>query len=437
MSNPDENTGATRLEWSADEDDDFFGEDEKEISGDGWDESYDADQSMDVSAKPREDTEDAIDPEPETSDPLEEPKTAPVDETTDAGVADILAAFSDFPIETTTTPVASDTGPPSPDRGASGNPPRPPGITRKDVASPKRTVRDSTTISSASPGRTARKTQKSPSPNPGSRDRIGTNTVGVSAVIPQLSLPGTPGTPFVEVENDDENFEEIVRKRNKVRKEREDYHIAHIKVQMVRLEDALAAETKRRVDATTALDELARTQVHEMEDRVRGQLREENERLQNRLTALEERVRLLEENWTYDSNHQVDLVHNKAADITKAISQIRDDQDMEHKARLKRESILLQQVEQHAKEAEHRWTEEHNDRVQRLKELEDRILGNEAGMALEQKRYEDRIEKELTSLKEELEVETEERQIQDEQIVSALNRYTQQLQHSLSILSAD
>lgn len=206
---------------------------------------------------------------------------------------------------------------------------------------------------------------------------------------------------------------------------------------MVRLEDALAAETKRRVDATTALDELARTQVHEMEDRVRGQLREENERLQNRLTALEERVRLLEENWTYDSNHQVDLVHNKAADITKAISQIRDDQDMEHKARLKRESILLQQVEQHAKEAEHRWTEEHNDRVQRLKELEDRILGNEAGMALEQKRYEDRIEKELTSLKEELEVETEERQIQDEQIVSALNRYTQQLQHSLSILSAD
>ena len=81
-----------------------------------------------------------------------------------------------------------------------------------------------------------------------------------------------------------------------VRKEREDYHIAHIKVQMGRLEDALAAETKRRVDATTALDELARTQVHKMEERVREQLEEENEMLQARLTALEERVRILEEN---------------------------------------------------------------------------------------------------------------------------------------------
>ena len=58
--------------------------------------------------------------------------------------------------------------------------------------------------------------------------------------------------------------------RTQVRKEREDYHIAHIKVQMSRLEDALAAETKRRVDATTSLDELSRTQVLEMEERVRG-----------------------------------------------------------------------------------------------------------------------------------------------------------------------
>lgn len=206
---------------------------------------------------------------------------------------------------------------------------------------------------------------------------------------------------------------------------------------MSRLEDALAAETKRRVDATTALDELARTQVHEMEDRVRGQLREENERLQRRLGGLEERVRALEENWVVDSNNMIELVNNKAADLSKSISQIRDDQKMERKGRLKREGILLQQVEAHANEAEDRWTSEREDRVQRLKELEDQIIRNEARLALEQKRYEDRIEKELTSLKDELEIEATERQTQDEEIVAALNRYTQQLQHSLSILSSD
>ena len=222
-----------------------------------------------------------------------------------------------------------------------------------------------------------------------------------------------------------------------VRKEREDYHIAHIKVQMSRLEDALAAETKRRVDATTSLDELSRTQVHEMEERVRGQLSQENEKLQQRLGALEERVRTLEQNWTNESKHQTDLVHSKASDLGKSIEQIRDDQDMERKARLKREGILLQQVEEHSKEFDDRWTSERTDRIQRLEGLEDQIVRNEARLALEQKKYEQRIETELTSLKEELAIEADERQAQDEDIVAALNRYTLQLQQSLSILSSD
>merc|ERR1712194_247852 len=110
-------------------------------------------------------------------------------------------------------------------------------------------------------------------------------------------------------------------------------------------------------------------------------------------------------------------------DLSKSIEQIRDDQNMERKSRLKREGILLQQVEGYAKESEQRWTSEHNDRVQLLKELEDQIIRNEARLALEQKRHEDRIETELTSLKEELEIEVAERQNQDEEIVAALNRY--------------
>lgn len=206
---------------------------------------------------------------------------------------------------------------------------------------------------------------------------------------------------------------------------------------MSRLEDGLAAETKRRVDATTNLDELARTQVHQMEKRVREQLQDENEKLQARLTALEERVRTLEERWVSDANHQMEVVKGKAADLSKSIAQIRDDQNMERKARLKREGILLQQVEANAKEAEDSWKSERRDRTKRMKELEDQVIRNEARLALEQKRYEDRIENELASLRNEVEAESVERETQDEIIVAALNRYTKQLQHSLSILSSD
>ena len=243
--------------------------------------------------------------------------------------------------------------------------------------------------------------------------------------------------PLVKLDDVEENFEEIMRKRNRNRKEREDHHIAHIKVQMNRLEYGLAAETKRRVDATTAIDELARTQVNDMEKRSREQLQQENDSLQIRLGALEDRVKTLELSWTKDANKQVESIQSKATDLGKSISQIREDQDMERKARLKREGVLLQQVEEHSKEFEDRWILERSERTRQLEQLENQMVRNEARLALEQKKYEERIETELLSLKEELAIEAVERQAQDEEIVAALNRYTQQLQHSLSILSSD
>ncbi|KAG7367182.1 SF-assemblin/beta giardin domain containing protein [Nitzschia inconspicua] len=250
-----------------------------------------------------------------------------------------------------------------------------------------------------------------------------------------VTISATIGTPLPDP--NEENFEEIMRERNRVRKEREEHHMAALKVQISRLEDALAAETKRRVDATTALDDLARTQVFEMEQRLKQQLQEEHNGLQERLDALEDRLEALEQKWTNDSNDQIELVRNKAADLNKSLQGIQQQQDAERKARLKREGNLLEQVEQHAKEFEERWNEEQSDRIKKIRELEDQIVRHEARLAMEQKRYEERIEAELTLLKEELAEEVEERQTQDEEIVAALNRYTQQLQLSLSILSSD
>tara|TARA_B110001450_G_C17339490_1_gene366906 strand:- start:78 stop:602 length:525 start_codon:yes stop_codon:yes gene_type:complete len=174
-----------------------------------------------------------------------------------------------------------------------------------------------------------------------------------------------------------------------------------------------------------------------MEKRIREQLQQENDSLQIRLGALEDRVKTLELSWTKDANKQVESIQSKATDLGKSISQIREDQDMERKARLKREGVLLQQVEEHSKEFEDRWILERSERTRQLEQLENQMVRNEARLALEQKKYEERIETELLSLKEELAIEAVERQAQDEEIVAALNRYTQQLQHSLSILSSD
>jgi tRNA U34 5-carboxymethylaminomethyl modifying GTPase MnmE/TrmE len=110
---------------------------------------------------------------------------------------------------------------------------------------------------------------------------------------------------------------------------------------------------------------------------------------------------------------------------------------MERKARLKREGSLLQQIESHANEFEDRWETERVDRLERIARLEEQVNRQEAQRTQEQESFQRKVQEGLEALRQELEDEVQEREKEDEEIVSALNRYTQQLQQSLSILSAD
>lgn len=199
----------------------------------------------------------------------------------------------------------------------------------------------------------------------------------------------------------------------------------------------MAAETKRRVDATTNLDDHARELIFEMEERLRNQLEQDNQKLDKRIAAVEHKLQLLEQKWVQDSTAQMNSIAKKATDFGKALEQLQQEQDTERKARLRREGSLLQQVENHAKEFEDRWNAERKEREERLEALEKTMALRESKRSREEQSFQTRVNDELEALRAEIELEVQERQTQDEDIVAALNRYTLQLQHSLSILSSD
>lgn len=199
----------------------------------------------------------------------------------------------------------------------------------------------------------------------------------------------------------------------------------------------MAAETKRRVDATTQIDDQARQQIYEMEARLRKQLEEDNAKLQTRISLVEDRLAELEERWSLDATKQMESIQQKSHDFTKYLDQLQHEQETERKARLRREGSLLQQVEHHAKEFEDRWNAERKDRLDQIAKLESQLREREEQREREQASFQRRVEEEIELLRTELDLEVQERQAQDEQIVSALNRYTQQLQESLSILTSD
>jgi hypothetical protein len=186
------NASATRLEWSADDNDDFFSEDEKEGSdgdGDWGDDGFD--EGVDVS--PEDVKEVAVDdsdaPNPVDPGLLE-------DTAMDATNADAVDA--------TDNAGPSLTADPAPTRSAqSSNSSRPPPsgsrITQQHFKQERLTsskaMADTPNILSS-----------------GSMDS-GTG----SAPANPLSVAGTTtASPLVELEDEDQNFEEIVRKRNRV-----------------------------------------------------------------------------------------------------------------------------------------------------------------------------------------------------------------------------
>jgi hypothetical protein len=79
---------------------------------------------------------------------------------------------------------------------------------------------------------------------------------------------------------------------------------------------------------------------------------------------------------------------------------------------------------------------ESNEREQIAYSLRDRIATNEHLRAQNERDLQERIQSELSELRGLIDKEKQERKLEDDAIVLALNQYTKQLQGSLSVISS-
>jgi hypothetical protein len=73
------------------------------------------------------------------------------------------------------------------------------------------------------------------------------------------------------------------------------------------------------------------------------------------------------------------MIHKTSIDFGNALGTAsQQEQDMEHKARLRREGKLLQQVENHGKEFEDHWNMEGQNQLEQVHQLEEQMDGQES-----------------------------------------------------------
>lgn len=230
-------------------------------------------------------------------------------------------------------------------------------------------------------------------------------------------------------------FTHLILSFSQVRKEREDYSVAELRVKIQNLEQALTAEVKRRLDATHSLEDRTKQHVTELEERLVTRMESMNLNLRTKLLNVEERLTSLEEVIERDFEQHNQCVVVQAEAFRVSLAQVQRDMEHEKKSRLIREGRLLQQVETHAKELEQLYKQEQEERIASIATLTGTLTSQTTNLKEQQSTWESQIQAELNGLHGDLEREIKERQAEDEDIVTALHQYTQQLQHSLNILN--
>lgn len=234
----------------------------------------------------------------------------------------------------------------------------------------------------------------------------------------------------------DGGFESLMKERTALRREKEEQSLAQVMIQLTAAERALSTETQRRIESTHAIQKSCTQKIIEMENNFQRILDERTRRMEERLVSVQEKVEELAVKFEEERETVPAAMEKTGKELLNMVSTFQQELADERNDRLNREGRILAQMDAHASEIITSIEYETNQREQIANHLQERISTNEHLRARNERDIQDKIENELSDLRGMIDKEKQERMMEDDAIVIALNKYTKQLQSSLSVISS-
>jgi SF-assemblin/beta giardin len=228
------------------------------------------------------------------------------------------------------------------------------------------------------------------------------------------------------------NFASVIRERTKQRRQKDAETVATLKVQVERLEKALAATCRRRVDSIQAIQNQATAAVLALEERLSAQVATDMVRVDNRLTSLEQRMTALETRWDHDVGTLHDNVQHTSRQLSGQLQSLHQAVAHERTQATARHDRFVQQMHSVATSYDERWQQERQDRLAAILTLQETMQAVHSARELDVATMEGQLAAELRALTTAVAQEQHERRAHDEDIVQSLNRYTRYIQESLA-----
>lgn len=234
----------------------------------------------------------------------------------------------------------------------------------------------------------------------------------------------------------DGSFEAMMKDRSRMRKEKEEHSLAQVTIQLTAAERALTTETQRRIQSTHAIQKSCTQKIQEMEHNFERILNERSLRMEERLVSVQQKVEELTTRFEEEKEAVPKDMESRGKELKEILDSFQKELSEERSDRLNREGRILKQMDDHSSDIFGAIEEETNVRERISQGLQTRIEHNERLRSQSEYELQSRIQNEMSELKVMIEEEKQARSMGDDQIIMGLNRYTQQLQSSLSVISS-
>merc|ERR1719330_245623 len=197
-----------------------------------------------------------------------------------------------------------------------------------------------------------------------------------------------------------------------------------VKDSMVKLEQTLNSEIKRRVEANRALQAMFESQIANIQDR-----------LQLSVDSLSDRMSTVERDFTLTREQYIQDIEDKNAMVAKDINGMQNAFENEKINRRERELVIAKKLADHESRTQAALEAHATDREQRYQALRDELEESSRAREKGDDKFQTFILEEVAALKNGLVAEDHAREQADDDIVQALNHYTKCLQDALRIIN--
>jgi hypothetical protein len=235
--------------------------------------------------------------------------------------------------------------------------------------------------------------------------------------------------------DDFNNFYGDLEEETTIRKQAEEARVVRMERELGKIEQVLATETKRRIEASKALQTMFEAKVVAMQREFKSELRAAFEPLQSQIDAIVGRVEQLElvmENERRDREKEIQKANKEVLDQF-AIHQKQF--EVEKITRLQREAQTLKRVGDEVFRIQQKITGERTAREAAIVLMKDDFFAAHKAREKADEIFKSEMLRKMAVVEKDLEVETKQREASEEQLVNALNDYTRALQDGLRIVN--